>query len=337
MAMANAGSIAVVGAGAVGSLIGGLLARAGEDVTLIGRKVHVDAIHEKGLSIEGALGAMSVPVKAAETLDFRPDLVLLSVKTQDVESTCKSIKAFIKDTTVITLQNGVSSDNILASFVPKENIVSGVIMLNAQYLEPGKITYARVGSLLISEAFGSNGKRIRGIQSLLNRAIMTDISDNIRGAHWSKLLLNNLGNGLEAMTGLTVGECMDHKELRIIGIHILREGYRVIRKAGIILAPLPGVPVSMLKVISMSPLLIASRILRSSMGSLKTVSSTLQSLRRGRPTEIDYLNGEIVRLGKQLRVPTPCNSKVVKAVKRVEETSRFLTPGELAEIFLCSS
>jgi 2-dehydropantoate 2-reductase len=337
MAMANAGSIAVVGAGAVGSLIGGLLARAGENVTLIARKAHVDAIHEKGLRIDGALGTLSVPVKAAIALDFRPDLVLLSVKTQDVESTCQSIKTFLKDSTVVTLQNGVSSDNILASFVSEDNIISGVVMLNAQFLEPGKITYARIGSLVIGEAFGRNGQRIREIQTLLSRAIITKISDNIRGTHWSKLLLNNLGNGLEAITGMTVGECMDHKKLRIIGILILREGYRVIRKAGIVLAPLPGVPVAMLKVISRSPLPLASMILRSSMGSLRTVSSTLQSLRRGRPTEIDYLNGEIVRLGRQLSVPTPCNSKVVEIVKRVEETSRFLAPDELAESFLCKS
>ncbi len=334
MVIANAGSIVVVGAGAIGSLIGGLLGRAGEDITLIARKAHVDAINEKGLCIKGVLGNISITIKAAEALDFKPDLVLLSVKSQDVESTCQSIKTYIKDSTVITLQNGVRSDNILGSILPKENIISGVVMLNAQFLEPGQITYSHIGSLVIGEAFGKNGQRIREVQTLLNRAIKTKISDNIQGTHWSKLLLNNLGNGLEAMTGLTVGECMQYKRLRTIGINILREGYKVIRKARIHLAPIPGVRVLMLKVLIWSPLPLASRILSLSMGSLKTLSSTLQSLRRGRPTEIDYLNGEIVRLGKKLGVPTPCNSKVVEIVKMVEKTNCFLTLDELANSFL---
>jgi len=325
--------IAVVGAGAIGSLVGGLLIRAGEDVTLIARKAHVEAIRAKGLLIEGILGPLTIPVKAAETLDFRPDLVLLAVKTQDVESTCIQIKEQVQSTPIITLQNGVRSDTIAAAALSSENIISGVVMANVQYLEPGRIIYARRGSLIIGEAFDSNGPRVREIQTLLSRAMRTATSDNMRGVHHTKLLVNNLANGLEAMTGMSIRECMRHAGLRRISILTLKEGYQAIVKAGIHLAPLPGVPAPLLRFIIRSPLPVAAWSLRLAMASSNTLSSTLQSLRRGRPTEIDYLNGEIVKLGEEVGMPTPYNSKVVEIVKGVEASKWFLTPEELTRLF----
>lgn len=325
--------IAVIGAGAVGSLIGGLLARAGEDVTLVARPAHAEAIRAKGLRIEGILGEQTVVVKAAEALNFRPDLALLAVKTQDIESACRPISAYLREATVITLQNGVRSDEIVASLLPQENIVSGVVMLNAQFLKPGEITYARGRFLVIGEPFGPNGQRVKDVQALLQRAIRTEISNDVRGAHWTKLLMNNLANGLEAMTGSNVRECMHHPGLRRIGVLTLKEGYRAVKRAGLRLAPLPGIPASALILIIRSPLPVASWVLSLFMGSLKTLSSTLQSLVRGRPTEIDYLNGEIVRLGRTVGMATPYNSKVVDLVGQVEKSRRFYTPAELVSRF----
>lgn len=326
--------IVIIGAGAVGSLIGGLLAHAGEDVTLVARQAHVEAIQKQGLHIEGILGSLLVPVKASVALDFRPDIVLLAVKTQDVETACQQIKAYVEDVPIVTLQNGVRSDDIAASLLPKGNIISGVVMLNSQFLDPGLVTYARRGSLVIGEAFGKNGQRIRDLQALLSRAVHTEVSDNIRGVHWTKLLVNNLGNGLEAMTGLTIRDCMQHSGLKKIGVLTLREGNRVVEKAGFHLASLPGAPAPVLQFILRSPLSVAAWTLSLSMGSLKTLSSTLQSLRRGRPTEIDYLNGEIVRLGLQVGMSTPYNSKVVEIVKEVESSHQFHGPDELTGAFL---
>lgn len=322
-----------MGAGAVGSLIGGLLARAGEQVTLIARQAHVEAIRRNGLQLEGVLGELTIPVRAMEVLDFQPDLVLLAVKTQDVESVCRQFRASLRSAVIITLQNGVRSDGLVASLLPRENIISGVVMLNAQFLMPGQVTYARPGSLVIGEAFCANGHRVREVQELLSRAIRTELSDNIQGVHWTKLLVNNLANGLEAMAGLAVRECMRSAGLRRVGTLTLREGHRVIEKAGYRLAPLSGVPAPALQLIIRSPLPVAAWILSRSMGSLKTLSSTLQSLRRGRPTEIDYLNGEIVRLGQQLGMPTPYNSRVVQIVKEVERSGQFHEPDVLVRAF----
>ncbi|MGA2491071.1 MAG: ketopantoate reductase C-terminal domain-containing protein [Anaerolineales bacterium] len=217
--------------------------------------------------------------------------------------------------------------------LPKENILSGVVMLNAQFLQPGHITYARRGLLVIGEAFGRNGQRVRDIQARLSRAVRTEVSEDIQGVHWTKLLVNNLGNGLEAISGLSIKDCMRHAGLRRIGILTLKEGHQVIEKAGIQLAPLPKVPMPALQLIIQSPIPVGAWLLTLSMGPLKTLSSTLQSLRRGRPTEIDYLNGEIVRLGQQVGMATPLNSRVVEIVKKVEKSGQFPTPDELVRCF----
>jgi 2-dehydropantoate 2-reductase len=325
--------IAVVGAGAIGSVLGGLLAHAGEDVTLVARKEHVDAIHQSGLRIEGALGAFTVPVRAAEALDFRPDLVLLSVKTQDVATACEQMKPNARDVPIITLQNGVRSDDIVASFFPKEYILSAVVMFNGQYLKPGQVTYGGGGPLVIGEAFTDNGPRVREIAELLRRAIPTEVSDNIRGAHWTKLLQNNLGNGLEAITGLPVIEVMRDADVRKIGLLSVKESYQVIKKAGFRPGPLPGLIAPVL-LLARAPLSVGMWMLSKSGGSVKSVvGSTVQSLRRGRTTEIDYLNGEIVRLGKEIGIETPFNSKVVEMVKEVERSGRFYPPEELVRRF----
>ncbi len=325
--------IVVVGAGAVGSLLGGLLARAGEDVTLIARQAHVEAIRAAGLRITGVLGEFAVQIKAAQALDFRPDLVLLAVKTQDVEAVCRLMGPFVQTTPLLTLQNGVRSHEIAASLLPRANILCGVVMFNVQFVKPGEITYARGGSLVIGEAFGVNGQRVRDLQAILNRAIPTNISGDIHGAHWTKLLVNNVANGLEAMTGLAIRECMRYAGLRRIGTLALKEGYQAINKSGFHLAPLPGVPAPALTLILRSPLPLAAWVLSRSMGSLKTLSSTLQSLRRGRPTEIDYLNGEIVRLGRQIGMATPYNSMILAVVHEVERTGQFYSPDELVRRF----
>lgn len=326
--------IAVIGAGAIGSLVGGLLARAGEDVTLVARPAHAEAIRGGGLRIRGILGEFTVQPRASEALNFRPDLVLLATKTQDVGSACRSIYAYARDVPIVTLQNGVRSDDIAASVFPRGYILSGIVLFNAQYLRPGEITYARSGPLVIGEAFGRNGQRVKDIQALLGRAVHTEISDSIQGAHWTKLLVNNVANGLEAMCGLSVRDCLHHTGLRGIGAQALREGYQAIKVANIRLAPLPGVPLPVLRLIALWPLSIASRVLSLSMGSLRTLSSTLQSLLRGRPTEIEYLNGEIVRLGRQVGMATPWNSEIVDVVREVERNRQFYRPDDLVHRFM---
>ncbi|NJD02486.1 MAG: hypothetical protein FIA99_07805 [Ruminiclostridium sp.] len=205
--------IAVIGSGAIGSVMGGLLSWAGEAVTLVGRKKHVEAINKNGLTINGALGDIQVRINALERLDFKPDLVLLCVKTQDVEAAAREIKPFVLGVPIVTMQNGVKSDDLIAGILGKVNIISGVVLFGSTFIESGRVTYSPKGMLGVGEAFTPNGKRLESIASVLNKAIPTHIVKDIYGAHWTKLIMN-LNNAIPAITGWSVQQIGACPELR---------------------------------------------------------------------------------------------------------------------------
>ncbi|HEY9205852.1 MAG TPA: 2-dehydropantoate 2-reductase [Candidatus Methanoperedens sp.] len=330
--------IAIIGAGAIGSLVGGLLSGAGEDVTLIGRKAHVEAINKNDLVVEGAMGEIRVNVKAKEHLDFKPDLVFITVKTQDVEAAAYEIRPYVSGIPVITMQNGVRSDDIAAGVLGKENIVSCVVLLASTFLEPGRVTYSSRGRFVIGAPYGFNGKQLENVAAVLNKIIPTSIIKDIRCAHWTKLIVN-LNNAIPAITGLSIQEVGTRQELRKLSFLLLKEGLDVTKLSDIRLCNLPGVPIGIFKKIFSIPVPIAALILGflmksigaapGSMGALPVLGSTLQSIKRGRSTEIDYLNGEIVALGKKLGKPAPYNAAVVNMVHQVEATGKFFSVDEL--------
>ena len=328
--------IAVIGAGAIGSVVGGLLSKAGEDVILIARKSHIDAIKQNGLILDGPSGQEMIRVKAAEKLDFKPDLVLLTVKTQDVKSSVMEVKPFIWGVPVVTMQNGVQSDDIVARILGKENIISCVVVLGSIFLEPGKVSYSNPSgktALLIGDPFSLNRNRLQIISFLLSKALPTEISEDIRGAHWTKLIMN-LNNAVMAVTGLPMQECSQYSQIRKFNINLMKEGFKVMKQAGIKLAPAPGIPLSLMKTMVWIPLPISSFVLKSkikSYGKLPVLGSTLQSIKRGKNTEIDYLNGEIVKLGKKNGIPTPFNLLIVELVHQTETIGKFLTVDELSK------
>jgi 2-dehydropantoate 2-reductase len=328
--------IAVVGAGAVGSVIGGLLSRAGEDVTLIGRKSHIDAINQSGLVLDGESGKTVIRVKATENLDFKPDLALLTAKSQDVESSVRKAQPILSGVLVVTTQNGVQSDDIVARVLGKANIISSVVLYNCEFLEPGQASYSKLLSktaLLIGEPFGIKGNRLQSLTALFNKAISTDISEDIRGAHWTKLLWNLL-TAVPAVTDLSYQEGNRYPQIRELNINLMKEGLEVVKTAGIKTAPVPGFTLSFIETIAKMRLPEASSMMKNAIesgGEQHTLGSILQSIRRGKSTEVDYMNGEIVDLGKKMGVPTPANSLMVELVHQVEATGKFLTVDELTQ------
>jgi 2-dehydropantoate 2-reductase len=323
--------IAVIGAGAIGSVVGGLLARAGEDVTVIGRRPHVDAVNRNGLRIDGVVGTMQVRVSAVERLDFVPDLALLTMKTQSVAAAAREIRPFVAGVPVVTMQNGVRSDELVADVLGKEDVLSCVVVLGATFLEPGSVTYTTQGVLVLGAPFGSIDEQTRSVAATLNKAIPTHLSANIAGAHWTKLIVNE-NNALPAVTGLSIQEVNQRPALRELSVLLMKEAAATIAAAGIKLASLPGLPKTALRTMLSLPTPVASRLLKllsRSLGEAPALGSTLQSVRRGETTEIDYLNGEIVVLGKRIGRPTPYNAAVVKLVHQVEATGSFLTTEEV--------
>jgi len=328
--------IAIVGAGAIGSLVGGLLAHHGQDVTLIARKAHVEAIQKNGLYIDGVAGDRHIQIRAAEVLDFKPDLTFIAVKSQDVSTVCETIQPFVTEGPVVMMQNGVTSAQTAAAFFGKQRIIGCTLMLNARFLSPGKVTYANENPIVIGRAFGDNDEAVSRLQGLLNHVAPTAISDDILGVQWSKLMVNAFGNAMDSMTGLEFHTSIQYTEMCRIGAMIIKEAVGLMNRAKIRSAPLKGLPLFFFKIISLVPTPIAMQLLKLAAKSKargQVLSSTMQSLRKRQPTEIDYINGEFVRLAGQLCVPAPVNQTVVDVIHEIEQTHQFYTPADLMKKF----
>jgi len=313
--------IAVMGAGAIGSVLGGYLCEAGEDVLLIGRKVNVDAINKNGLQIEGVRGEKNIKIKTDTILSEKPEMLFLSVKTQDIPEACKAIALMTKDSIIVTMQNGVKADLLAAENLNRRDIISSVVMFGATYIEHGKFIHNFEGDFIIGNAFSKNDEIVNTTASVLNKFSRTHISDNIHGVHWTKLLLN-LNNCIPAITGRTMQESFADMEQARFGFNLIKEGLNVVDKAGIRLSDLPDLPLEKLRGLLSVPIdegaVIFSHIMQG-LSKEPLYGSILQSIKRGRATEIDYLNGEIVELGKRINHLTPYNSKAVEMVHKIEE------------------
>jgi len=325
--------VAVIGAGAIGCVTGAMLSEKGHEVTLVGRPEMVAAINDRGLFIGAAAGAKNCNLAASTSLDFEPEAAVFAVKTQDMESAACEALPLLKGSLIVTMQNGVMSDNIAADVLGRENIVSSVVMYGATYIEPGRVTYNFPGGLIIGRAFDSVSGRdvVSDAKALLDGAFDVSVSDDIHSVHWTKLILN-LNNAVACVLGRSLQETFEDSRLCKLGVMMMKEAYETMEKAGIRLGPLPDLPLAKLKNLLDAPLEISSGVYGNIMKGLSREplpGSVLQSIRRGKTTEVDYLNGEIAVLGMKHRFPACINKKMVELVKRVEESGRFISTEEL--------
>jgi 2-dehydropantoate 2-reductase len=325
--------VAVIGAGAIGCVTGAMLSEKGHQVTLVGRPDMVSAVNNNGLVIESAAGAKTYELASWTSIDFEPEAAIFAVKTQDMEKAAREAQPLLKDALIVTMQNGVMSDEIAASVLGKCNIVSSVVMFGATYIEPGRVTYNFPGSLIIGRAFDSGSGRdiVNEATALLDCAFDVTLSDDIHGVHWTKLILN-LNNAVACVLGMSLQETFEDPRLCRLGVMLMKEAYETMEKAGIRLGSLPDLPLDKLRSLLGAPLEVSSGVYGNIMKGLSKEplpGSVLQSIRRGKATEVDYLNGEIAVLGMKHRFPACINKKMVELVKRVEECGRFISREEL--------
>ena len=323
----------VIGLGAVGSIIGGLLAETlKNDVVLIGKPYQVDVIQKKGIKIIGLdkkIENIQITSEFSEIKNL--DVIFLCVKSQDTETVANQIKNHLKKTAlIVSLQNGVRNKEIISKITGK-TVLAGIVLFNAVYQNPGIVNLAIKGGILLE----NHEKNAENISNVLNRAgIKTILVDNINGFLWSKLILN-LQIAVTALTGQTIKESIIDEDSRNIIIETMKEGIKIVEKSGIHLEKLPGA----------DPKKIIKRLERYNSLTLKIGSifigvkknarnSMWQSLSRGRPTEIDYINGEIVNLAKKNNLKAPINTKLVELVKQAEKNPVFknIKPTELKKI-----
>jgi 2-dehydropantoate 2-reductase len=328
-------TIAVLGAGAIGSLVGARLHEAGINVRLIGREAHVDAIRAKGLLIKGQDESRLVHLPATTTLAGTADIILLTVKSQDVQDACRTIAALRSDATVVTMQNGVRSDREAADILGRDRVVGCVLNISATYLEPGVVEQNTAGLFQVGAPFPESEPRVDAVLGVLSLAIKTEHVPDIARSRWTKLMAN-LNNAIMAITGLPIGKALRHPGLTRLSIATIREGVRTAQLGGFgldqsrrartfrLMSTLP---------MSLSYLVFGGRLAGNFPPDSTYGPSTLQSLQRHSSSELEYLNGEIVTLGERIGRPTPYNAGLLEQGREVFATGRHLSPEELLKHF----
>lgn len=293
--------IAVIGAGAVGCYYGAMLLRAGHDVTLIGRPGHVEAINSHGLHFESASFTGSIPAKAVTAISElqQPDLVLFAVKSGDTDETAKTLKPVLKsETLVLSLQNGVDNPERLRKIL-SQPVIAAAVYVASEMPGPGHVKHNGRGELVIGAAPQS-----AALAKLLSDAgVPTTVADDIDAVQWSKLINNCAYNALSAVAGIPYGEMFKVEGVRDIVTNAVTECIAVARACGVSLP---------------------QDLLDKTLGLAATMphqqSSTSQDLGRGKPSEIDHLNGFIVRKGIEHGIRTPTNHALQVMVKLVERS-----------------
>jgi 2-dehydropantoate 2-reductase len=301
--------ICILGAGALGSVMGGTLAEAGHDVTLVSRnRSHVDAINTAGLILRSDGKDRIVPLVAAvSTTTLHPvDLVIVLVKSLDTQDAMEASRNLVgPETVVMSLQNGLGQEDILAQIVGKSHVIAGKTYVGGVMLAAGHVMASTSDKeTMIGELNGEITPRISAIAEVFSRAgLATIVPPDITVAMWEKLLVNIATGAVAAITGLSYGALYAVPEIEMMAIAAVAESMAVARATGITLQTSDP----------RAPWVKASTGLPPEFR-----TSMLQSLDKGGLTEIDCINGAVLRAGAKVGIPTPVNAALVALVKGIE-------------------
>ncbi|MDO8903583.1 ketopantoate reductase family protein [Hydrogenophaga sp.] len=292
--------IAVMGAGAVGCYYGGMLARTGHSVTLIGRPSHVSAIQAHGLRMQTLWFDETVDLQASTEVSAvaNADVVLFAVKSPDTEATGAAMRPHLAPgALVLCLQNGVDNAERLRIALPDHDVDAAVVYVASEMAGPGHLRHHGRGELLIEPS----PKSAPLAQRLVAAGVPTEVSDDVRGALWAKLILNCAYNALSALARLPYGQLVQRPGVTDVMRDVVSECKAVASAEGVRLPP--DVDTIVRRIAETMP---------------TQYSSTAQDLMRGKSTEIDHLNGHVMRRGEALGVPTPANRVLWTMVKMAE-------------------
>lgn len=299
--------IVIVGPGAMGCLFAAFLSKTKEPVWLLDKnRERAVKINQQGIIIEGVSGNWQSKVKVTANPGEieKCDLIIICVKSYHTKEAIVQLKPLItEDTHILTLQNGIGNIEILAEAAGTDKVIGGVTNQGATLIDRGKIRHAGIGETVIGRADGRISVEMRSIREIFNKAgIEMKISRDIKGLLWSKLIINTGINALTAITRLNNGKLVQFEGTRKILREAVTEAIRIAKRKRI-------------KLIYDDPLAKVEAVCEAT---AENVSSMLQDVLKKKYTEIDFINGVIVRQGQELGIPVPVNSMLVGLVKTIE-------------------
>ena len=298
--------IAIVGSGAVGCFFGGLLAKAGFDVSFIARQHQIAALNLQGLTIAWNDHQETLPVKASSNYEILSDIpyVFVAVKTQSTLKTAEEISPFLKsNATVISLQNGLDNIELLKTHI-QQNCYAAMVYAAIGMSSPSTVQHFGGGSLVIGNTIPEQAEdRLEPLFQLLKLAkIPTKISKNMLEDLWSKFMINCIFNSLSAIANINYSDLMQSPGIKSLAEKVILECLAIAQHEGIHLNE-ESIRQKIADVPDHWP---------------KQISSTAQDLLKNKATEIDYLNGKIVEKGKKYQISTPINEMLYTIIKMRE-------------------
>ncbi len=298
--------IMVVGAGSVGGFFGAHLAKNNPNVSFLLRPRTLEAVKRNGLTIKSAKGNFTVhPPAASDPRQLAtPDLIILAVKAYDLDEVMTQLDPVLTDRTVIlTLQNGIDTEDRIISRVQRDCVVGGVAFIYSKIVEPGVIEHYKRGGVAIGELMGHKSERLLQIADIFKQAgISCQLSEDIRKSKWEKMCWNCVFNPLTVVIDDKVAKALDHPEMAGVIRQIVGEVAAVSAAVKVPLA-----------------LDMAEKVVKWTQELRDIHTSMYDDWKAKRPTEIDYLNGYIVRMGRELGIPTPVNEALTAMVKTITE------------------
>ena len=306
--------IVIVGPGAMGSLLAAFLIKSKAEVWLFDHnKERSREITQSGIKIEGVSGNWQVsPKVSTDTNDIQSaDLLVICVKSYDTKQAISAIKPLIKeDSAVLTLQNGIGNIEVISEAIGGERVIAGVTNLGATFIKPGHIRHAGKGETAIGRIDGKMTVKMRSIRQIFNKAgIETKISRDIKSLIWSKLIVNSGINALSAIVRLNNGRLTEFEWTKDIMRETVTEAIRIVKRKRI-------------KLLFDDPL---AKVEAVAEATGPNTSSMLQDILRKKRTEIDFINGVIVRQGQELDIPVPVNQVLVNLIKTIEATYELIS------------
>jgi 2-dehydropantoate 2-reductase len=320
--------IGVIGAGAVGGAIAALLAKGGHEVEVTARGAHLAAIQADGIRLTGPWGDFTATVAAGELLTRVPELAIVATKAQDARAAILGNGKLTNGIPVVIVQNGLEGVAATRLLLPRSDILGALAMYASSLVEPGHIAITTPGVTYVG---GGEDLPTRYVVGILNEVMPTEMISNFVGAQWTKLFVNQI-NALPAITGLSVQEVIGIPALRRILTRSMQENVRIGMALHVRFARLQGLSNRRLRTFARTPVGFAEslpKLMARRMGATPNPGSTLQSIRRERATEVDYLNGAVLAAANQIGLAAPVNAALVDLVHEVEKSRKFLTPDEV--------
>ena len=331
--------IAIYGAGSLGTVLGAYLAKNGTEADLVNHnKAHVEALREKGAHITGTVD-FTVPVHALlpEEMSGKYDIIFLMTKQLRNREILTFLKDFLaEDGLVVTLQNGIPEDSV-AEIVGPEHTVGAVVEWGATLSAPGESTLTSSPDSLSFHMGGMPGLpegSLRRVQEVLEKMCPVVIEENLPGARWSKLLINATFSGLGTVMGGTFGDVTGDPLGREAAIRCMKEVIDVGRAAGVTFAPVQGKNITAL-FYWRGPVkkALAKLILPVAMKKHASIEpSMLQDLKKGKPCEVDAINGVVCDAGRRHGIPTPVNDRISALIREIQDGKRKPGKENLKEI-----